>query len=186
MAQKPWVLFQVLTAASMKITTFCDIASCSLIVLVPLMMVAMSTSETSVYFYVPKSYHPPYWKAQLVKKFHAVMEPVCSLPSSQLSVTGLYAEPDKSNPHLQHYIPKFQFNIFLSFTRRSSEWSLLFRFSDQYSVRISHFSLARYIALAFLHWSLCTFIKNTHLLLQSLSHYHAGKSWYADSRLAGQ
>jgi hypothetical protein len=44
----PSVRFQVLTAASMKITVFWDVASCSLIAV---MMEAVSTSETLINFY---------------------------------------------------------------------------------------------------------------------------------------
>jgi hypothetical protein len=41
--------FEVLTAASMKMTVICNVAQCSL--MIALMMEAASTSETSVNFY---------------------------------------------------------------------------------------------------------------------------------------
>jgi hypothetical protein len=45
-----YVTFQVLRAASMKMTAFWDVAPCTLVE-VDLMMEAVSTCETSVYFY---------------------------------------------------------------------------------------------------------------------------------------
>jgi hypothetical protein len=54
--KKEFVGFQVLTAASMNMTVFCDVAPCSLVeidrLFIAPMMEAVSTSETSVKFYL--------------------------------------------------------------------------------------------------------------------------------------
>jgi len=64
---------------------------------------------------------------QLVKKFPPFMEP----ESPPLALVLSHMHPVHTfSPHFR----KVQFNIILPSTRRYSEWSLSFRFSDQNSV----------------------------------------------------
>jgi hypothetical protein len=69
------------------------------------------------------------------------MEPKVSLPFSQQLATG---HENQTNPvHIcPPYFPKIHSNITLPSTRRSSEWSLPDRFSNQNLVRISNISLS--------------------------------------------
>jgi len=59
---------------------------------------------------------------------------------SQESTTGSYPEQDESSPHFPPYSNKIQANIIFPSIPTSSEWSLLFRFSDQNFVSISHWN----------------------------------------------
>jgi len=58
------------------------------------------------------------------------MEPVYSLPCSQVPAIVPYPEPDQSI-HIQQLISfKIRFNIILQYTPWYPKWSLSFRFSD--------------------------------------------------------
>jgi hypothetical protein len=54
------------------------------------------------------------------------MEPESPLPWSHEPATSLYPEPDESSHTFQPYFLKIHFNITLTSTTRSSEWSLPF------------------------------------------------------------
>jgi hypothetical protein len=56
------------------------------------------------------------------------MEPEGSLSYSQEPATGLYPEPDESNPTVISYLFKIHLNIILPSTPVSRKWSLPFMF----------------------------------------------------------
>jgi len=64
-----------------------------------------------------------------------------SLPCSQNPATRPYPELNASNSHLPFHFSKILSNNIFPFMLRFSEWTLLFRFLQQNSVRISHLSL---------------------------------------------
>jgi len=59
------------------------------------------------------------------------MKPKSSLQCSQDAATGPYPEPDESSPQPPSLFLKIHSNIIFPSTPRSSNWSLLFRFSKQ-------------------------------------------------------
>jgi hypothetical protein len=59
------------------------------------------------------------------------MESDGSLPSSQQPANDLYLSQTNPVHTFPSYFPKTHFNIILTTTPRSSEWSLPFRFLDQ-------------------------------------------------------
>jgi hypothetical protein len=81
--------------------------------------------------------------AQLVKKFPVYYGHEGSSPCSQQPATSPSPEPDESNLHPKL---KFHFNIILSFKLRSSERSLLFRLSNQYTTYFSSPPFALYLS----------------------------------------
>jgi hypothetical protein len=73
------------------------------------------------------------------------MEPEGSSHCSQHPATGPYPDPHESSPHPPTLFLNFLFNIILTSTPRSSEWSLPFRYSDQNCIRVCYLSHACYI-----------------------------------------
>ena len=73
------------------------------------------------------------------------MEPVGSLPHSQVPATCPYPEPARSSPYSN--IPLFHFNIILASMSGSPKWSLSLRFPHQNSVYASPLTHTRYIPL---------------------------------------
>jgi hypothetical protein len=65
------------------------------------------------------------------------MEPEGLLPFSQDPATGPYPEPDASSPYSPTYFPKIHSNIILPSRPNSSEWSVLFKFSEKNLVTLS-------------------------------------------------
>jgi hypothetical protein len=61
------------------------------------------------------------------------------LPFSQQPASFLCSEPDESNPLCSAVSPEDPFKCCAQCTRRSSKWSLAFRFSNQNPVCVSFF-----------------------------------------------
>jgi hypothetical protein len=86
------------------------------------------------------------------------MEPEGSLPCSQEPVTCPYPQSDQFTPYTHTLFLKIRFNIILSSSPRSSEWSLPSTNFNRNCVRISHFTHACYMppCLIILIWSSLT------------------------------
>jgi len=86
----------------------------------------------------------PCWEANS----HSASQEISRLSWDPKAHYRVYQSPMHSAHTFPPYIPKMHLNIFLPSARRSTEWSFLFRFSDQNFVCISHFSHVCYMSLS--------------------------------------
>jgi hypothetical protein len=95
---------------------------------------------------IPLSYLGSSWSFSYSRILPPFVETEGSLPRSQQPASDTHPESHASSLYIPPYFVKMSCNNVLPSTPRSSEWCVLFRFSDQNFVCISHFSNECYVA----------------------------------------